>query len=163
MDNNLANNQVNELNPHTSHKFDFNSPISSTSPNQYASPFDEPLTFYSYTLSSQALPLNPQNLLEWLQLKSMNPFPPHSTTASSWSLSLENLPLRTVQFPDEAPLMTEQELQSSQHQAALKEAHQQGKPLRSRTSLPLTARSLDSISTNSPLPHLSFSSLISER
>ena len=102
---------------------------------------------------------NPQTLLERLQLKSMSPFPPRSTTASSWSQSPENSPPRTVRFLDQTPLTTEQEFLSSRHQAALKEAHRQGKTLRSRTSLPLTARSLDSISTNSPLPQLSFGSL----
>ena len=133
-DDTLADKQVTKLDLHTSHEYDFNSP-STTAPaslNQYTSPFDEPLTFYSYASSSQVASLNPQTLLEWRQLKVASPFPPRSTTASSWSQSLENSPPRTVQFLDETPLTTEQELLSSRHQVALKEAHCQGKMLHSR-------------------------------
>ena len=75
MDDILADNRVTELNPHTSHEYDFDSPSPPISPNRQTSPFDEPLTFYSYASSSQTLPINPQSLLERLQLKSTSLFP----------------------------------------------------------------------------------------
>ena len=130
-----------------------------------SSPFNDPLTFYSYPSPQRTL--NLMTIEERLGIARADrylPDPSPSRTAStplSSSLSHQSAsPPRTVWFLNQPKLTSEQEVLSSQHQTALIDAHRRGKQFRSRTSLPPdSARSLDSITSSLPIPQLAFGSI----
>jgi len=170
MDDNLAGIQGTELDPHTSQEFEFESPPSSVKTPDWIqsnrlenSLFNDPLTFYSYP--SLHWPIKLSTIKECLGITRSDHYLPDSMpswTASSSSRSSPNRPTsptRTVCFLNQPQLTSEQEVLSRQHQTALIDAHWHRKQFQLRTSLPPdSARSLDSITSNLPLPQLSFGS-----
>ena len=73
MDVNLADNQVSELDPQTSTEYVFESPPVESEPgDQPSSPFNEPLTFYSYPSPHHSLSLTTvkERLMERLGITS---------------------------------------------------------------------------------------------
>ena len=152
-------------------------PVESEPGDQPSSPFNEPLTFYSYPSPHHSLSLTTvkERLTERLGITSRNRFLPDSShrsqslTASSRSQpslpsdrssDLSKSPPRTVRFLHQPQLTSEQEARSLAHQTALRDTHYQGKSFQSRTSLPPhSARSLDSTTADFPLPQLSFGSI----
>ena len=166
----LAGIQEIALDPHSSREFEFESPPSSfktPQSNQSGnSPFNDPLTFYSYP--SPQRPLNLTTIEERLGITRSDrylpdPSPSQTITSSSRSSPAPiqpSSPPRTVCFLNQPQLTSEQEVHSSQYQIVLIDAHQHGKQFRSRTSLPPdSAKSLDSIASSLPLPQLSFGSI----